>query len=68
MSHQWRPVVGTHDPSTLADAGLLPTFDSRAEAEQWLGLYWSDLLDAGVTQVSLWEDDHEVAPPMFLEG
>ncbi|MDO5067365.1 MAG: hypothetical protein Q4D96_08815 [Propionibacteriaceae bacterium] len=68
MSLTWRPVRGTHDVADLASADLLPTFDSRDEAEQWLGLYWSDLLDAGVAEVSLWEDDHEVVPPMSLEG
>ena len=68
MSHQWRPSLGTYDLAELESADLLPTFETLDEAEQWLGLYWSDLLDAGVLEVSLWEDDREVKPPMSLEA
>lgn len=67
MSLQWRPGFGNYSMEDLAAADLLPSFATRPEAEQWLALYWSDLLDAGVAEVSLWENDQEVHPPMSLE-
>jgi len=42
-------------------------FPSQAEAEAWLGEAWRDLLDQGVTAVTLREDDRDVYGPMSLE-
>ena len=50
----------------LRSQDLLPEFGTQQEAEDWLGLYWSDLLEAGVTQVSLWYADQQVLPAMSL--
>ena len=32
-------------------------FSSQADAESWLGENWRDLLEAGVEQVTLFDDD-----------
>ena len=42
-------------------------FPSQADAEAWLGDAWRDLLDGGVTAVTLTEDDRVVYGPMSLE-
>ena len=68
MSYQWHPTAGTHDMDDLRSQDLLPEFGSQPEAEDWLGLYWSDLLEAGVTEVALWDGGRQVQPPMFLSS
>ena len=68
MSYQWRPAAGTHDMDDLRSQDLLPEVENQAEAEDWLGLYWSDLLEAGVTEVALWDGDLQVQPPMSLSA
>ena len=65
MSYQWRPAAGTHDMDDLRSQDLLPEFGSQPEAEDWLG---SDLLEAGVTEVALWDADRQVQPPMSLSA
>lgn len=68
MSYQWHPTAGTHDMNDLRSQDLLPEFGSQPEAEEWLGLYWSDLLEAGVTEVALWGGGQQVQPPMSLSS
>ena len=68
MSYQWHPTAGTHDRDDLRSQDLLPEFGSQPEAEDWLGLYWSDLLEAGVTEVALWDGGLQVQPPMSLSA
>ena len=41
-------------------------FPDQAEAEAWLGEAWRELLDTGVTAVTLTEDGREVYGPMPL--
>lgn len=41
-------------------------FPSQAEAETWLGESWRDLLDAGVEDVTLCEEQRVVYGPMSL--
>lgn len=41
-------------------------FPSRSEAESWLGEVWHELLEQGVEQVTLLDEDHEVYGPMSL--
>lgn len=38
-------------------AGPTETFSSQADAESWIGQAWRELAAAGVTQVTLVEDD-----------
>lgn len=42
------------------------TFSNQSDAESWLGETWRALLEAGVDQVTLLEDGHEVYGPMSL--
>jgi hypothetical protein len=41
------------------DGSLLPQeiFSSQADAESWLGENWQELLESGVEQVTLMDDD-----------
>jgi hypothetical protein len=41
-------------------------FPGQGDAESWLGEFWQQLLDAGVDQVTLMEDEREVYGPMSL--
>lgn len=41
-------------------------FPTQADAETWIGESWRDLLEAGVEQVRLLQDAHEVYGPMSL--
>jgi hypothetical protein len=43
-----------------------PSFPTQADAESWIGESWRDLVEAGVDQVSLLEDDAVVYGPMSL--
>jgi len=46
--------------------GPADRFADRDEAEDWLGANWSELLDAGIAQVTLMDGDREVYGPMSL--
>lgn len=50
------------DAEDLADE----RFPSQSDAESWIGETWSELRDAGVAQVTLFELDREVYGPMSL--
>jgi hypothetical protein len=41
-------------------------FPTQSDAESWIGETWRELLEAGVQQVTLLEDDREVYGPMGL--
>lgn len=66
MSFWWRPEGGRFDVAVLAAEGLLPRFDDREGAEEWLGAFHEDLLELGVAEVSLCEQDRVVYGPMPL--
>jgi hypothetical protein len=53
---------------TPTEAGGVPgeSFPTQSDAETWVGEVWRELLDAGVDQVTLLDDDHEVYGPMSL--
>jgi len=44
------------------------TFPTQADAETWIGEHWRDLLDDGVDQVVLVENDRDVYGPMSLHS
>lgn len=46
--------------------GQSEAFDSRGDAESWVGESFSDLLDDGVDQVRLFDGDTEIYGPMSL--
>ena len=57
-------------PGVRIDAqalGLDQRFLTQGEAESWLGETYPDLAEAGVTAVSLYDDDRLVYGPMGLE-
>ncbi len=41
-------------------------FDSRSDAESWVGESFQDLLEQGIDQVRLYDGDTEVYGPMSL--
>ncbi|HAN72210.1 MAG TPA: hypothetical protein DCQ36_11585 [Actinobacteria bacterium] len=49
-----------------AGEGRSQSFPSQADAETWIGETWRDLLDGGVDQVVLLEEEREVYGPMGL--
>lgn len=46
--------------------GHSESFESRSDAETWIGVEFNALLDESVDQVRLFEDDKEVFGPMSL--
>jgi hypothetical protein len=44
----------------------VPSFSSQSDAESWLGEIWRELVQAGASQASLYDDDHLVYGPMSL--
>jgi len=53
MAWSWRYEDVDGQPVT----GPAETFSSQADAESWIGQEWRQLAAAGITQVSLVEDD-----------
>ena len=51
----------------VPEADLPQRWSDQAAAEAWLTAGYLDLLDAGVTAVSLYEEDRLVYGPMSLE-
>jgi hypothetical protein len=43
-------------------------FDDQADAEEWLGRRWPELLDGGVEQVTLLDGAEELYGPMSLRS
>lgn len=61
----WRYETGTGQ--VLQPDGVpVEPFPSQGDAESWLGESWRSLVDAGVDQVSLFEDGAQVYGPMSL--
>ena len=63
MALRWRAVDPGDAAVTdedLAEAGLDEVFADRESAEAWLGEYYSDLADLGVTEVELVDGDEVV--------
>ena len=66
MSYFWQPTAGAYSADELASAGLDHRFDDQTSAEEWLALFFDDLLGHGVTEVSLYEEDRLIYGPMSL--
>lgn len=67
MSWHWRlenSSGATIDPATLGVE--IPASDNQGDAESWLGENWRDLLERGVSTVTLFDGDTEVYGPMGL--
>lgn len=65
MTWSWQ--LEKEDGTVLGGRGLpAETFASQSDAESWLGENWRALLEAGVDQVTLREDDRTEYGPMSL--
>lgn len=51
---------------SAADPATSQAFPTQSDAETWIGETWQELLDAGVDQVSLLEEERVVYGPMSL--
>jgi len=49
-----------------ASKGTSEAFDSRSDAESWVGESFEELLEQGIDQVRLYDGDTEVYGPMSL--
>ncbi len=68
MSWRWEATLAPN--VTIGEQELTPLnqeFPTQGDAESWLGEAYPDLLDSGVTAVSLFEDARFVYGPMGLE-
>ena len=66
MSWTWRYEDQSGTPVQGTPAA--ESFPNQGDAETWLGENWRELLDSGVEQVTLLEDDREVYGPMSLRA
>jgi len=64
----WRLENADGDEVTPPEEYADQRFASRADAESWVGEYWSDLAAEGVDAVTLFEHDHQVYGPMSLHA
>ncbi len=62
---QWFWRLEASDGSPVG-SGCSQSFPSQSDAETWIGESWRDLLDSGVHQVVLLEEQREVYGPMGL--
>jgi hypothetical protein len=63
----WTWQLEKADGTVLTTRGLpAESFTSQSDAESWLGENWRSLLDAGVDQVTLLEDERTEYGPMSL--
>ena len=63
MAWTWRYETSGGSPVTNAVSQEFPT---QADAETWIGEAWRELLDSGVDQVTLLEEDRVAYGPMSL--
>lgn len=65
MSDNWHWQFENAD-GTVREGGVSPSFPTQADAESWIGEEWRELLESGVEQVTLLEDERAVYGPMGL--
>mgnify|MGYP003409544094 FL=1 len=53
--YHWKPETGSFSVGDLNAVGLLHRFEDQSGAEEWLGLFYGELLEQGVAEVSLYE-------------
>lgn len=58
----------TYEKADGTDLGRSSEFETRADAESWVGEAFGDLVDDGVDQVRLLDGDTEVYGPMSLHA
>ncbi|MDQ3733541.1 MAG: hypothetical protein M3400_05990 [Actinomycetota bacterium] len=65
MVWTWRYEDDSGDELRAPDSDI---FESRSDAESWLGEHFGDLADHGVAAVVLYEDERKVYGPMSLSA
>jgi hypothetical protein len=65
MAWMWRYESDSGEP-IVEPAATSQEFPTQSDAETWIGESWRDLLDSGVTQVVLLEEERVVYGPMGL--
>ncbi len=55
-----------YESAENARLGQSDDFESRSDAETWIGTIFNDLLDEAVDQVRLFDGDTEIFGPMSL--
>jgi hypothetical protein len=60
--------IWAFETSTGEVTGRSETFESRSEAESWVGETFGDLLEQGIDQVRLFDGETEVYGPMSLHA
>ncbi|MDP9184027.1 MAG: hypothetical protein M3P04_14790 [Actinomycetota bacterium] len=65
MTWTWNCSGPDGEPMTPAE--VTDGFLTQAEAEDWIGVAWRELREAGVGSVTLLEDDRVVYGPMSLD-
>ena len=63
----WSWTYEGHGGETLIPPDVVESFLTQAEAEDWIGLTWRELREAGVAAVTLTEDERVVYGPMSLD-
>jgi hypothetical protein len=66
VSWTWRYEGDEGASVAVAGATGSESFPSQDLAETWIGETWQELLEAGVTQVTLHDDGRKVYGPMSL--
>jgi hypothetical protein len=64
----WRLENAAGAEVTVVDELADQRFSSQADAESWVGEYWSDLAAEGVDAVTLFEHERQVYGPMSLHA
>jgi hypothetical protein len=65
MSEQWHWRYENADGTAHGDTAS-PDFPTQADAESWIGEQWRSLLESGIEQVTLLEQERVVYGPMGL--
>ncbi|MFM8895252.1 MAG: hypothetical protein ACKOE2_07730 [Actinomycetales bacterium] len=66
MTWHWRCERSTGEALDEVPETARTRFPNQGDAESWLGESWRELLDAGVDQVTLLQEDRVVYGPMSL--
>lgn len=66
MSYRWEPATGAFDREELVRTELIKEFETKEAAEEWMSLFFDDLVDHGVAEATLMEGDRVVYGPMSL--
>lgn len=64
----WRLSDGSGQEVSVSEEFAGQRFASQSDAESWVGEFWAELAEEGVSSVTLLEADREVYGPMSLEA